>query len=89
METDYVDKPVIKTVGLIVEEAKRKGVRSILFETQDKYTNVFYDGKLSERISRRLYTPITSRIKILADMPLASQDPIQEGRLNLDEKFGN
>jgi type IV pilus assembly protein PilB len=81
------DAPVVKLVNLILTDAVRKSASDIHIEPYEKDFRVRYriDGMLYEvmRPPKKLKNPLTSRIKIMADLDIAERRLPQDGRIKL------
>ena len=82
------DRPIIKIIADYISGANDQKRKTILFERKDGSGKVFYDGKLIDNFPARLYTAFTSRIRILADMTISRNNPLEEGRISHDN-LGN
>jgi type IV pilus assembly protein PilB len=87
LERATEDAPVVKLVNLILTDAIKKGVSDIHIEPYEKDFRVRYriDGSLYEvmRPPRKLRNPLTSRIKIMAELDIAERRLPQDGRIKL------
>jgi type IV pilus assembly protein PilB len=81
------DAPVVKLVNLILTDAVKKVASDIHIEPYEKDFRVRYriDGVLYEvmRPPKKLKNPLTSRIKIMADLDIAERRLPQDGRIKL------
>ncbi len=81
------DAPVVKLVNLILTDAIKKNCSDIHIEPYEKDFRVRYriDGVLYEVMKppRKLRNPLTSRIKIMADLDIAERRLPQDGRIKL------
>jgi type IV pilus assembly protein PilB len=81
------DAPVVKLVNLILTDAVKKNASDIHVEPYEKDFRVRYriDGVLYEvmRPPKKLRNPLTSRIKIMADLDIAERRLPQDGRIKL------
>ena len=81
------DAPVVKLVNLILTDAVKKNASDIHIEPYERDFRVRYrmDGLLYEvmRPPRKLKNPLTSRIKIMADLDIAERRLPQDGRIKL------
>jgi type IV pilus assembly protein PilB len=81
------DAPVVKLVNLILTDAIKKSASDIHIEPYEKDFRVRYriDGLLYEVMKppRKLRNPLTSRIKIMADLDIAERRLPQDGRIKL------
>src|SRR5262245_2205490 len=81
------DAPVVKLVNLILTDAIKKNASDIHIEPYEKDFRVRYriDGLLYEVMKppRKLRNPLTSRIKIMADLDIAERRLPQDGRIKL------
>ena len=75
-------------ISRYIEVARKQERKSILFERKDGSGNVFYDGKLVDHFPGRYHTAFTSRIRILANMTLSRNKPLEEGRISIED-LGN
>lgn len=84
---DDSDAPVVRLVGLMIQEAVQLRASDIHVEPFEDRVRIRYriDGILVERDSppRRLLGAINSRIKILAKMDIAERRRPQDGRIKL------
>jgi type IV pilus assembly protein PilB len=87
LEKATEDAPVVKLVNLILTDAIKKNVSDIHIEPYEKDFRVRYriDGVLYEvmRPPRKLRNPLTSRIKIMAELDIAERRLPQDGRIKL------
>jgi type IV pilus assembly protein PilB len=87
LERATEDAPVVKLVNLILTDAVKKNVSDIHIEPYEKDFRVRYriDGVLYEvmRPPRKLRNPLTSRIKIMAELDIAERRLPQDGRIKL------
>lgn len=89
--TDLLDEtsnaPVVKLVNLLLSGAIRDRASDIHIEPYQDFLKVRYriDGILSDILSvpRRIQSPLTSRIKIMARLNIAEKRLPQDGRLDL------
>ncbi len=81
------DAPVVKLVNLILTDAIKKQASDIHVEPYEKEFRVRYriDGLLYEvmRPPRKLRNPLTSRLKIMAELDIAERRLPQDGRIKL------
>jgi type IV pilus assembly protein PilB len=81
------DAPVVKLVNLILTDAVRKNASDIHIEPYEKEFRVRYriDGMLYEVMKppKKLKNPLTSRVKIMADLDIAERRLPQDGRIKL------
>ncbi len=81
------DAPVVKLVNLILTDAVKKVASDIHIEPYEKDFRVRYriDGLLYEVMKppRKLKNPLTSRVKIMADLDIAERRLPQDGRIKL------
>ena len=87
-------EPVVKLASLIFDEAIKLKSSDIHIEPFEQGANIRYriDGLLAQHmdISRSMYIPLTSRIKIMADLDIAEKRIPQDGRIRYevgDEQF--
>ncbi len=89
--TDLLDEtsnaPVVKLVNLLLAGAIRDRASDIHIEPYQDFLKVRYriDGLLSDvlTVPRRIHSPLTSRIKIMARLNIAEKRLPQDGRLDL------
>ena len=78
-------EPVVKLASLIFNEAIKLKASDIHIEPVEQGANIRYriDGLLAQHmdISRGMYVPLTSRIKIMADLDIAEKRIPQDGRI--------
>ncbi len=78
-------EPVVRMVSLIFDEAVKLNVSDIHIEPSEHDANVRFriDGMLRQytELSKWMFTPLTSRIKILADLDIAEKRVPQDGRI--------
>ncbi len=78
-------EPVVKMVSLIFNEAVKLGASDIHVEPSENNAVVRFriDGMLRQHteLSKWMYSPFTSRIKILADLDIAEKRIPQDGRI--------
>ena len=84
------DAPVIRLVSGMIHEAFRLRASDIHLEPMEKYYRVRYriDGVLVEikRHPKQLQNPISSRVKLLADMKLSERRLPQDGKIKINLK---
>ena len=87
LEKSAEDAPVVKLVNLILTGAIKKLASDIHIEPYEKSFRVRYriDGVLYEVMKppRKLKNPLTSRVKIMADLDIAERRLPQDGRIKL------
>ena len=87
LERATEDAPVVKLVNLILTDAIKKNASDIHIEPYEKAFRVRYriDGVLYEvmRPPRKLKNPLTSRMKIMAELDIAERRLPQDGRIKL------
>ncbi|HXK24654.1 MAG TPA: type IV-A pilus assembly ATPase PilB [Myxococcota bacterium] len=87
LEKAVEDAPVVKLANLILTDAIKKNASDIHIEPYEKDFRVRYriDGVLYEvmRPPRKLRNPLTSRVKIMADLDIAERRLPQDGRIKL------
>jgi type IV pilus assembly protein PilB len=78
-------EPIVKLATLIFDEAIRLGASDVHIEPTERNANVRFriDGMLRQHmeLTRGVYVPLTSRIKILADMDISEKRVPQDGRI--------
>jgi type IV pilus assembly protein PilB len=78
-------EPVVRMVSLIFDEAVKLNVSDIHIEPSENDAIVRFriDGMLRQytELSKWMFTPLTSRIKILADLDIAEKRVPQDGRI--------
>ncbi len=78
-------EPVVKLAKLIFDEAILMKASDIHIEPMEQGANIRYriDGLLAQYMdtSRGMYIPLTSRIKIMADLDIAEKRVPQDGRI--------
>lgn len=81
------DAPIIRMVTSIILEAFRLRASDIHLEPSEKFFRIRYriDGVLVEikKHPRQLQPPVTSRIKLLADMKLSEKRLPQDGKIKI------
>lgn len=91
MDIDQVKRasdqaPIVKMVNIIITQAVRKKASDIHIEPARGSVNVRYriDGELHlvRSIPRKLHPPITSRVKIMADLDISERRLPQDGRIS-------
>ena len=84
------DTPVASALRLIIDEAAKARASDIHLEPQEDKLRVRYrvDGTLQEVMSLplKIHLPLTSRVKILADMNIADHIRPQDGQFSTDTK---
>jgi len=79
-------EPVVRMVSLIFDEAVKLNVSDIHIEPAENDAVVRFriDGMLRQytELSKWMFTPLTSRIKILADLDIAEKRVPQDGRIH-------
>ena len=87
-----VSKPAVQLASLIFNQAVRDGASDIHIEPQEKSLRIRFriDGVLHEVMQPpyRLYPPLVSRIKVIANMDIANRRIPQDGRttMKIDQK---
>lgn len=78
-------EPVVRMVSLILDEALTRRASDIHIEPGERTALIRFrvDGMLREymELDRLMYLPVTSRIKILADIDIAEKRIPQDGRI--------
>ncbi|MBN1577907.1 MAG: Flp pilus assembly complex ATPase component TadA [Chitinispirillaceae bacterium] len=78
-------EPVVKMAELIFDEAIKLGASDIHIEPSEQRATVRFriDGLLRQHteLTKWMFSPITSRIKILADLDIAEKRSPQDGRI--------
>jgi type II secretion system protein E len=81
------EAPVIRLLNFLVDRAVNLGASDIHVEPQENYLRVRYriDGVLQERerLDKNFHAPLTSRVKIMAQLNIAERRLPQDGRINL------
>lgn len=81
------DAPVVKLVNNILEQAVKEGASDVHIEPFEKSTRVRYrvDGLLFDALDfpRNLHPPVSSRLKIMANMDISEKRKPQDGRILL------
>jgi type IV pilus assembly protein PilB len=84
-------EPVVKMATLIFDEAIKLGASDIHIEPAERYATVRFriDGLLRQHteLTKWMFSPLTSRIKILADLDIAEKRSPQDGRIRYS--YGN
>lgn len=84
------DTPVASALRLIIDEASKARASDIHLEPEEDKLRVRYriDGALREFVSLplKIHLPLTSRIKILADMNIADHLRPQDGQFSTEAK---
>jgi general secretion pathway protein E len=84
------DTPVASALRLIIDEATKARASDIHLEPQEDSLRVRYriDGTLQEVMSLplKIHLPLTSRVKILADMNIADHLRPQDGQFSAETK---
>lgn len=84
------DTPVASALRLIIDEAAKARASDVHLEPQDDRLRVRYrvDGALQEVMSLplKIHLPLTSRVKILADMNIADHLRPQDGQFSTETK---
>jgi len=87
LEKQTEDAPVVKLVNLILTDAIKKNASDIHIEPYEKDFRVRYriDGVLYEVMKppKKLRNPLTSRVKIMAELDIAERRLPQDGRIKL------
>lgn len=78
-------EPIVQLASLIFDEAIKRGASDIHIEPTERNAVIRFrvDGMLRQHmeVTRAVYVPLTSRIKILADMDIAEKRVPQDGRI--------
>jgi len=78
-------EPVVKMATLIFDEAIKLGASDIHIEPSEHHATVRFriDGLLRQHteLTKWMFSPLTSRIKILADLDIAEKRSPQDGRI--------
>lgn len=81
------EAPVIRLLNFLVDRAVNLGASDIHVEPQENFLRVRYriDGVLTEReqLDKNFHAPLTSRVKIMAQLNIAERRLPQDGRINL------
>jgi type II secretion system protein E len=81
------EAPIIRLLNFLVDRAVRLGASDIHVEPQESALRVRYriDGVLhdQQRLDKGYHAPLTSRIKIMAQLNIAERRLPQDGRINL------
>ena len=84
------DTPVASALRLIIDEAAKARASDIHLEPEEDKLRIRYrvDGALQDVMSlpSKIHLPLTSRIKILADMNIADHIRPQDGQFSIDTK---
>lgn len=84
-------EPVVRMVSLIFDEAVKLNVSDIHIEPSENDAVVRFriDGMLRQytELSKWMFTPLTSRIKILADLDIAEKRIPQDGRIRYVQNY--
>jgi type IV pilus assembly protein PilB len=84
---DDAEKPAVRLVNLIFNQAVRAGASDVHIEPQEKSTRVRLriDGVLHNAMQppKRLHASLVSRIKVMANMDIAERRVPQDGRVSL------
>ncbi|WP_020475275.1 GspE/PulE family protein [Zavarzinella formosa] len=87
-EDDYSDAPVVKLCNLLIQEAVALRASDIHVEPFADRVRVRYriDGVLAERdsVPRRLFSAMTSRLKIMGAIDIAEKRRPQDGRIKVN-----
>ena len=87
-DDDYSDAPVVKLCNLLIQEAVALRASDIHVEPFADRVRIRYriDGVLSERdsVPRRLFSAMTSRLKIMGNIDIAEKRRPQDGRIKLN-----
>ncbi len=82
------DSPIAQTVNLLLEYAIRSHASDVHIEPREEYIQVRYriDGILKEvnRLPKNVISPLTSRIKILANLKIDERRVPQDGRFKIN-----
>ena len=82
--------PVAAALNLVVEEAVKARASDVHFEPEGKRLRIRYriDGVLQEVMSLpiKIHPPLTSRIKVMADLNIADHIRPQDGQFSLEVK---
>lgn len=83
------EEPVIKFVNTLISQAIKDGASDVHIEGYEKYMRIRMriDGKLMDIPSppKKMFLPIVSRIKIMANMDIAKTRVPQDGRFDVRE----
>jgi type II secretory ATPase GspE/PulE/Tfp pilus assembly ATPase PilB-like protein len=83
-------EPVVKMATLIFNEALKLKASDIHIEPAENIAVIRYriDGLLTQHMetSREMYIPLTSRIKIMADLDIAEKRVPQDGRIRYENE---
>lgn len=83
------EEPVIKFVNTLISQAIKDGASDVHIEGYEKYMRIRMriDGKLMDIPSppKKMFLPIVSRIKIMANMDIAKTRVPQDGRFDVKE----
>ncbi|MBD3239525.1 MAG: type II secretion system protein GspE [Chitinivibrionales bacterium] len=81
-------EPIVKLASLIFDEAIRMGASDIHLEPHEQNAQVRFriDGMLHQHmeLKRGVYVPLTSRIKVLADLDISEKRAPQDGSIHYE-----
>jgi type IV pilus assembly protein PilB len=87
LQAQVEEAPVVRLINGFLTDAVRRGASDIHIEPYEKEFRVRYriDGLLYEVMKppRKLKNPLTSRVKIMADLDIAERRLPQDGRIKL------
>jgi len=90
VESELVDKPIIKLVNSIIEEAVDSGASDIHIEPYENCVRVRFriDGVLTEisKLDYRYHSPIVTRFKVMTKMDIGQKRVPQDGRIHIKVK---
>jgi len=90
VESELVDKPIIKLVNSIIEEAVDSGASDIHIEPYENSVRVRFriDGVLTEisKLDYRYHSPIVTRFKVMTKMDIGQKRVPQDGRIHIKVK---
>jgi len=89
-ENESVDKPIIKLVNSIIEEAVDSGASDIHIEPYENSVRVRFriDGVLTEvsKLDYRYHSPVVTRFKVMTKMDIGQKRVPQDGRIHIKVK---
>ncbi|RKZ09012.1 type II secretion system protein GspE [bacterium] len=89
-EAEVIDKPIIKLVNSIIEEAVEEGASDIHIEPDSDRVRIRFrvDGMLIEvsSLDFRYHSPIITRLKVLTRMDIGQRRIPQDGRIHVKVK---
>jgi type IV pilus assembly protein PilB len=84
-EVAIEESPVVRLIGVLIEDAVRAGATDLHLEPEEKVVRIRHriDGVLAhiDTLPKELQPPVVSRLKVMAGLDISEQRLPQEGRI--------